>query len=379
MRVRDKEMNLLIHIRDNPLMSYNEISKMFSLAPNTVKSNIDKLKKLGLIQDDLIIHDEILGERNTSEVVGIISPSKIGLYKYFAVLEGLFSKDEQEQLNKHLNNHPYLTRKTFMVSNDMGFFLEFQVPQKGKKLVHKFLSELKQNGLFREFSVFDPERNSSSKLKFEYWDPEELTWHSNGMSVIDLFTMKFEKLMQQNFNDTSKEDFIVRPKINSLDLNIMRELTINAKPKINVISPFYEKDRTTISRRIAKVRNKYMDGYEIRYNSSAFHLNSNVILTGGGMESKNIDILHYLLKNNEFPFKSNIYTRKDKFMWLIEAESSEINALIIFLRPYLKELKFMNLQNETEKQYFKYDHNFDTSNKKWLVSEDILLNNLLPY
>ncbi len=373
-RIKNKEMEILAELRRTPLVSMNVMASQLKLAPNTVKTRIEKMKSKGIILDDKIIIDPVLGERRSSEILGQVSPEKIGLVPIYYILKGIHSNDDYQEICEYLDNHPYIISRILSISSGLNIYVTFYVPPKGIENLTIFINRLKEMRLTSDTTKLIPDNRIINHINFEYWDIDKMSWSINGESFITEFANIFDETMASNSEiELTNPEFIVRPKINAMDLEIMRELTINGKPRINEIASYYAKDRTTISRRINKVRERYMSHYTLAYNRSIFHLNCNFIIYGK-MDRKVMNTIIRIIKENKFPFRSEFLVNKKDFLWRLEATTPFVNALTRLILPYTKNLSQILLHVEEENVYFKYHENFDVKRKIWNVSEENMLN-----
>ncbi|MCY3412451.1 MAG: Lrp/AsnC family transcriptional regulator [Candidatus Heimdallarchaeota archaeon] len=375
MRVSETDLSVLIALRDDPLASYSSLGAKLDLAPNTIKSKIQSLKDDGILRKDGMITDPVLGKRKITETIAYINTNALGLKRLYFLLVDILSYADYEKIVVFLDNHPYTTFQVLCTGNELNIYVEFQIPESETQLLKKFLRKIRDMQLYKKMIYIDPVSVISGKDDLTRWDNYDLSWdlsiddRSEEVSIKDLFVKYLNTPLPKQKPTRVSETKNIDP----LNLKILRELTINGKASVQYLTEFYDKDRTTISRRIKLIRDKYVDHYSVIYNKKTFHLGSTFIIFGSINKAANTAVKQ-LITNNHIQFFSEFLDNDKQFIWRIDAPTIFVNALFRLIAPYCTDIGQLTVHTETNSRYFFYHLNYDEENKDWKRGEEYMVN-----
>jgi hypothetical protein len=163
--------------------------------------------------------------------------------------------------------------------------------------------------------------------------------------------------------------------LDMLDMHLLRELTINAHPKIKELGGIYDKDPTTISRRIAKLRECVAPSEMLYFDRTVFDLTYPQLIFGEFDKDTDLDYktLHKFLRSGGLPFECMAATNESKFLVFITSPPSFAPEVSEFFWENTLNINIFQLQLDSSFTYFFYHENFDI-NIGWKTDEDYILN-----
>lgn len=376
-------------MRKDPLASLNQLGKELDLAPNTVRARISYLKSQNIILDAVEKDDVILGKRMTSEVIAYQSPEKLGMQRVSVLFTQLPDYETYETITKILDAHPYTIFRILGLDFSINLYVQFDLPVGSFNYFTEFIDKMRKLGIYNNMVVMDPSYGISTLDDLTKWNNDENTWNFNILGdEPNSFRNLFLKYLAENRYKSVKANMrkikegVKIGKHKKMDLLILRELTLNAKLKIKDIAEHYQRDPTTLSRRVNKVKEMYVKRFNLLYNRSFFGLNS-IIMIWGEMEEKHILTLFKLIEDDEFPFYSQFNVDNQfNFMWYLHCPTEVISDLSLFLLPFSTSMHLMVLNTNTIMRYYFYPENYDFDKNEWKISREYMvdgpLEGLLP-
>lgn len=367
-------------MRKDPLASLNQLGKELDLAPNTVRARISYLKDNNIVLEAIEKDDVVLGKRLTSEVVAHQSPEKLGMQRVNVLFTQLPDYETYEKIVKILDAHPYTVFRILGLDFSINIYVQFDLPIGSFNQFNKFIDKMKALGIYNNMTVMDPSYGISTLDDLTKWNNKDNTWNFNILgddpsSFRNLF-LKYlaeKKYLSVKTNVKKMEVGVKVEKHKKTDLLILRELTLNGKLKIKDIADHYQRDPTTLSRRVSKVKEMYVNRFNLRYDRSFFGLNS-VIMIWGEMEEKHILTLFKMIKDDQFPFFSHFSVDSQfNFMWYLHCPTEVISDLSLFLLPYSTSMHLMVLNTNTSKRYYFFPNNYDFDKSEWKISKEYMV------
>ena len=156
---------------------------------------------------------------------------------------------------------------------------------------------------------------------------------------------------------------------------LLRELTINAKVSVKALSKYYNKDASTISRRIKRIKTVLAPKAKLYYNTKMFNLVSPKILfarfkRGDGFNKTSS---YWFIDSHYFKFPSTLVSAKREFIWYLNLLPPNIPDFLEFAWEHLSNVKLYNLQIPLSNTYFFYPENY-LGGGKWNISNDWFIN-----
>lgn len=360
MAIGMKHLQLIILLRANPRATLQELASALGVAPNTVKAWIDTLKKENLLRKDKTILDPILGERKVSERVGHPDPRLLGLKRVHVLFKEIKSYQNYIRIIKVLDNHPYTYFRARGTAGAPAVYTQFDIPPEEVGRLDELLKLIEGNGWCNTATILDHSTRLESKDDFTKWNFDEFKWNFDFIRSYKDFKPIVE-LPEQASNGT-RMHFIG----DRLDLYLLRELSINAKVKATDLAKHYDKDVATITRRLNRLREKYLTKETIIYNREFFNLNS-IFAFSGLMDKKELRKFQMFLRSQNFPFASQFSCNPSDgaFFWYVYCPSGIANQIVETFLPITQFLDLMVIDPSTSTRYFFYPENYDVEEGKW--------------
>ncbi len=370
------DYKLFLILREEPLISINELSKRLGLSFHQIRNKINNMKSQGFLRPDSEINDPLLGKRKRTEVEAFYKPHKLGLQRIHVMVEDITDKTSLSMLFKLGDVHPYTHFRTLSYSPNMSMYYQFDIPPEAFSLHIELFEKLKKEDLFKDYWVVKTEESARSKMKFEYWDRINHSWEINNK---ELTSNEFESLWASLLNDEKQmsalSSFIVpvlnTPKLDTLDLQLLRELSINAKVSQKELSKFYKKDHTTISKRMKKFRKNDDVIAILYYNRKVFNITDSAIIKGKISGRMKKVFLNYVSKY--FPFSSTVVTSNSDLMWYFSYPSGILSEILGFIWNKLENVVLFNLSLNKSRTYYFYPNNYDVEKRAWKISRDYII------
>ncbi|MFX0067179.1 MAG: hypothetical protein ACFFC7_34035 [Candidatus Hermodarchaeota archaeon] len=368
------ELELLIALQDNPLGTYKELAKALEVTPPTAKARLQKIsEKLDPKSDPNI---------PTILVQADLDLQALGL-EFINVLVRTTSLKHILLLEKAFYQHPHTAYHVRCMGKNQGLFLQFRLPTGTFPKIQEFFSIIQQEmpdlveGIHflpaRELSVY-------TKFNLEIWDEEEKTWKFNWkewISKIDMMPSEF---------DVSSDSDLILDHLTSLDLQILQELTWNARRKnidlIKVLSTEYRQNDNTdkgsiepyqMTRRLQYLNENAILGYRVEPNWKVFNIFDSLLFF-----CRTTEDLAYkwanLLKIYPVPFKSTFQIIKEGFFWYIACSSAQFSEINELIWEYAPDFDFYLLDYRSSAVYPIWWEIFDEKSKTWRTDDEFMIN-----
>ncbi|RMG30434.1 MAG: hypothetical protein D6732_16220, partial [Methanobacteriota archaeon] len=353
-----KHLQLVVLLRNNPRATLQQLADQMDVAPNTIRAWIDHLKKENLLRRDRTINDSILGERKVSERVGHPDPRLLGLKRVQVMFREIKTYQNYDRIIKMLDNHPYTYFRARGTAGAPAVYAQFDVPPEEAGRLEELLKLVEGNGWCNSAVLIDHPTRLETKDDFTKWNFDEFKWN---FDFIRSYT-------EYKPNGKLPEPNDARTQFNGdrLDLYLLRELSINSKVKATDLAKLYEKDVATITRRLNKLREKYLTKETIIYNREFFNLNS-IFAFSGTMDRNELRKFQMYLHSQNFPFASQFSCNSadGEFLWYVYCPSGIANQIIKIFLPMTQFLDQMVIDPSTSMRYFFYPENYDLEQGRW--------------
>ncbi len=356
MEITNEHFNLLIELRKNPLASLESLGKRLGIAPNTVRARIARLKADGVLRGDETYTDPVLGERKRTEVVGIYDPAKIGLFRVHVIFQDIPSHKAWQTINNLLDSHPYTYYKVSGFDRGMNIYSQFDLPLSTLEIFEDWIRKKNEGVNCDRVLIFSPRFFLNTEDQLTNWDAETHSWKYEIPAFTDC---------DGHHHQTSPYS-VEQVQMKMLDLNLLRELTINGKVHQRDILPSYDVDQSTLSRRIARLRKAgVIQRFNLIYNRSVFNLDS-VFLIWGRHDRMGC----FIERISDFPFLSNLsFDPTGNFLWHIHCPTTVAGDLFRELFN-IGEVHMMTIQQSTGLRYYFYPRNH--TGKNWITDREYI-------
>ena len=368
-------------LKKNPLQSNGDIAKEVKLSAETVRTRIQNMKKRGFLRANRIIQDPVLGERFQTDTEARIHPTKIGLMRQHVFFNSIPDRNSLNLMKIFCDVHPYTHSRVVAYSKNAGLYVQFDIPPEIIKTMSRAYSELLVQGLFRDVQVLNTSIQSICETDLLRWNLENGRWfieseakagQNGSSSIIEKYWSQFNH-MSKVFS-SRKTELENSVSFDQLDMQLLRELTINSQPNKNQLGEFYKKDPTTIARRIQKLRETVIASDMLYYDRRVFDLTYPQLVSGRLRENTDIteESLHGLVQSGLLPFETRIVSEKRNFLFLTRTPPSLAPEFSEFLWDHCEDMEVYQLQPTGSFQYFFYHENY-LGEGKWKTDDDYVL------
>jgi DNA-binding Lrp family transcriptional regulator len=391
MKLSNLEYLIFTILEKNPLKSARTLAKETDYTLYSINEALKKLKNQNFIRNERMIIDSLLGERIQNEVEGRYSTFSLSLKQIHVQLSNLTTKSQIKQIRSIIASHPYIHYISQVLGTNIGLYCIFHIPEGVEKKINTFIQALSKNFDLKINFLYVCDNPIRSNVDFSNWDRINNQWviNTHPSDTLDHLTgvASPENAFEEIWNDTidillHEKNTYFEPKtvqqdireIDELDLLLVRELTINAKPNIKSISPYYKKDVSTISRRLKFIKENYFEYFSLYYDHSYFDL-SFFVLFHGKFTNKGIkqEELQKFIQKNVFPFNSSLIINQNDFVWTTQCTPLIFQELTEFIIQNFANVSYHPILQRTGFRYFFFPQNYQWEQKKWLNDDASLI------
>ncbi len=374
----------LSHERDPSLSNTaisREVSERVPISSESVRIRIQRMKDSGFLRPDRTIKDPIFGNRTQTEVEAVYRPHRLGLLRQHVLFVDVLGRSSLDNLKTLCDVHPYTHFRTIGYSSGATLYAQFDIPPAATELMAKMYAELKERNLFRVFQLYETQSLAEHEADFDKWSLVENKWaveygtksgRGSHLSRIESLWRRFQDTYDGRPLEPSRPEMAFC--FDEIDLALLRELTINGKPDIKPLGPVYNRDPTTVSRRLKRLRESVAPDDMLYYDRSVFDLTYPQLMTGQFKEDDELDAdsLYWFLQSGGIPFESKASIEEKRFVLFITAPPSVAPEVSEFIWEHTRNLDVFQLQLDSSFTYFFYHKNY-LGDGEWRADEEYLL------
>ncbi len=362
-----KDYQIFLQLDRNPSQSNLAIAKEVGLSAEAVRIRRQALKKSRFLREDATIHDAILGERRQTEIQAVYHPNKLGLLRQHVLFRNITDRKSLNSLKMLCDVHPYTHYRSVMYGQNATLYVQFDIPPAIRRNMQILYSSLLERGLYKSLEVIDEKYGVSQKADFARWNMDDNSWTLTYQqkSSISERTSKIEDLWEEFMRMKNKPQAeILQPALvynfDSLDMLLLRELTINSRVTIKDLAKAYGKDASTISRRIARIRELVAPEDLLYYNYSVFDLTYAQIITGVFNKNSHLDDerFYQFIKSGVLPFECKGVTDGQQFLIYLHTPPSYASDFSEFFWEHADNVEIFQMQLGSSFTYFFYHENY---------------------
>ncbi|MGV9170741.1 MAG: hypothetical protein ACOC38_12475 [Promethearchaeia archaeon] len=379
-----KDYLIFLSLERDPSLSNAAISKEVSqkepISSESVRIRIKKMKESGFLRPDCTIEDPVLGERAQTEVESVYTPSKLGLLRQHVLFDTIPDRTALDKLKTFCDSHPYTHFRTIGYSKGATLYVQFDIPPSAKNTMRDLYAELKKRELFTNLHVYDTQSLAKQEADFHEWNLVDNKWSmeygtksakGRHLSRIEDLWENFQKSNEERDLELSPPD--MKFELDKLDMALLRELSINGTPAIKPLGPIYDRDASTISRRINRLQETVAADDMLYYDRSVFDLTYPQLIVGRflGDDEMGADNLYWFIQSGGLPFQSKVAIDKERFVLFITTPPSVAPEISEFMWEHTDEAEIFQLQLDSSFTYYFYHKNY-LSNGQWNTDEEYL-------
>lgn len=333
-----------------------------------------------ILRQDAIKEDPVVpgSQRIYTAVEANYNPAKLGLIRQHVIFRKLPDLEKIKIFEKMCDYHPFTHYRTLLLGQGMNAYAQFDIPLGIEELMDEFYDKMSKILGCKGFEVINSKISTYSELKFDHWNQKENRWNFSVFGDDSLDHMWNNDIPDVSAEYLERNTKSVIHKLNSLDLMLLREVTINARVKAADIGAHYNKDRTTISHHLGKL-DEILDVPSLYYDRLKFDLNSPQMIIGKVDDAKTINQLHAIYELNQFPFRSILISDGPDFIMLLMVPPSiapEISYFMWSKVPNIETLSF-SVSEDNSWQYPFYPNNYDVKSGSWKVSREYVIDDTI--
>ncbi|MHA1770892.1 MAG: AsnC family transcriptional regulator [Candidatus Thorarchaeota archaeon] len=376
-----KDYRIILILDQDPSLSNAKIAEKVGVAPETVRLRLQTLKEKGVLRPDRKVKVPLLGERGQSEAESAYLPSRLGLVRHHVIFTGINSFQELDKLKKLCDAHPHTHYRVVAFGKGAALYTQFDVPPAASPLIKKLYSEIKDRGLCTEYFLVESKYTSGGGADLQRWNVETNRWDLEygkksaiGNRLSRLETMWGEFIKKCPPQDPPEITIMTSAKFDELDLMLLRELTVNARPSFKLLGKVYDKDPTTISRRVERIREQFAPIDILYYDRSVFDLTYPQLIVGRFKDNDELNprTFHWFLKSEYMPFESKGTSDGHKFVLFTTTPPSFAPELSEFFWEHADDIQIFQLQLDASFTYFFYHENWSPQTG-WRVDDQYVL------
>ncbi len=373
------EKVVMFNLLQDPTISINSLRKLledqgYPVSYHQLTQAFSFLYTSGILRQSKEIYDSVLpgNLRLQTEVEGRYYPKRLGLVRQDVVFYGFPSEDAIHRFFKICDLHPYTHYRTIYLDAGTNAYVQFDIPVEAKSLMERFYKTIQNELGLLSYSKIEDERMSLSKLDITSWvSPNHWDFRIFGANSLE---SAWNSLSGGTYYEIREMDSLMG-KLDMLDLYLIRELTINGKVRPVDIAKFYERDASTISRRIKRLQKRVMASPVLQYDRKIFDVTVPLLITGDAHSADKINKFHLLLESDHFPFRAFMRSERSRFIQVAWLPPSIAGEYGYFLWKQFGDIKFsfLYLSEKYSWVYPFYNLNYDFENKQWKHDEDYLI------
>ncbi|MFW9994563.1 MAG: Lrp/AsnC family transcriptional regulator [Candidatus Odinarchaeota archaeon] len=350
----ETDLKILRALQYNPRISYAELAAELKVTPPTAKTRVESLTERKILKNSYAIY----------------SPEALGLSRFKVLFQVAPSSSKLISLEKALDIHPYTHYRTRFYGDRLGLFSDFDISERGQKLLVAFLDGLKKLEIIESYQMTKSTGIRVSTFPdLNVWNPNDASWQYNWES--------WEKQLESP--DLSLKIPGPRPDhgpFDQLTLQLLSEVTLNADVKQTVHARKYGVSRSTISKKMDFIyRNLITDVwsyFERRY----FDLNSYKCFCSSSSDNKTVNsLIRTLLGDKKPPFRINLDVTENGLYMVVNMPTYHESQIVYRIIDHFPDTKILTLDINTPSgvTYPFYDVNYIANKDTWKLTREYVV------
>ncbi|MEM2141731.1 MAG: AsnC family transcriptional regulator [Candidatus Thorarchaeota archaeon] len=365
-RFDSTDYRIFLSLHRNPLQSNSSIAREIGISTESVRQRLNNLRKQRFLRPTRLINEVILGTRTQTEVEAVYAPSRLGLRRHHVLFEDIPDRRSLDMLKHICDVHPYSHYRALAYSKGATLYAQFDIPPSIEKTMCEFYDELVRMGLARKSSQFFTNYVKGVHADFTRWNINENVWNlevskasvGGPASIIETL---WNKYMETHENDDLTPVY-PHPAFgfDRLDMLLLRELTVNAKPSVRDLATIYKRDPTNISRRLKKLRELVAPQDMLYFNRGLFDLTYTQIIAGRIREGSDLTLgnLMGFIGSGTIPFDCKCVSDGSEYIVYITTPPSLAAEFSEFFWEHTRYTGSFQLQLDSARTYYFYCENY---------------------
>ncbi len=361
--IEERTFRLFLALQKNPLLPVSALAEQFGVSSTLVKSRLQAMKENGFLRKDSEIIVPFLGKRLQTEVEAVYNPFALGLQRVHVIFENIKSKESLQWIQALLRIHPYSHYQVVGYSGKAYVYSQIDIPPEGLSYLKDLLNLVKNEGHCSSLKLMTQRYIARSDFDFDLWKSR---WSTQGMSD------SWNEYVQHS-ESTVADPLVPQTtiKFDITDLKLLRELTVNGRPIISQLSKYYDIDRSRISRRVNRLREKVITENRLYFNRNIFNLSYPQVIVGRFTKEFTPAKLSGLLRRS-VPFRTTAYMGDKSFVWYMQIPPGAASNFSEFVWENALSPQYLQLDLERSERYYFYHGNME-SRGRWRYSRSYIL------
>ncbi len=366
--IDSRDLKILLALEQEPSLSNTQIARKMGVAPETVRLRLMKLRERGVLRPSRVITDPLLGERLQTEVEAAYVPSSLGLLRHHIIFLGIQTRDQLNRLKRLCDVHPHTHYRVVAFGDEAVLYAQFDIPPQTDIMIRDLYNALVERGACEDYRVIESRFVAGRGADLQRWDIKTNRWEIEygRKSAIGIRLSRVESIWSEFLercpDKSPPEDRPTPPEsIDLLDLQLLRELTINAHPNFTRLAEVYDRDATTISRRVERIRRLFAPKDILYYDRTIFDLTYPQLIIGTfDTEGElNARTFHWFIDSGAIPFEMKGVTNGNDFLLYSMTPPSFAPEISEFFWEHCRDVHVYQLQLDSSYTYFFYHENYD--------------------
>ncbi len=340
-----------------------ELAMRVSFSRTTVSEYLRKMSSKGKDSTDRLFRvipqlDEVSLGLNTTDC--------------FLMTSNLESLKRMERL---CDEHPYTKYRARCYGAHSGLFVQFRIPSGTQPMIKDLLRRVKSAGHLDAFSVLPTSEHPPifSTSKVANWNPRTFTWRFDWNRW---FEKEVDTVIPQKKGGEAFLDVLTKK-----DLYIICQLNHGARRKQKDMIQALSKDgidftSQDFSRRLKRIEERFITGYHVFVEPTAFDLYSNVILTAT-CDSEQIYRLQSRMTAHPIPFRSTLKRNDNYLFWYLQLPPSHLSALLGRMHSISRNFVVTMLDYHRSQVYGPWAEAFDEEAAQWRKDREFMVTDVL--
>jgi len=355
--------SIFLYLQQNPLIPVKTIADELGYSTTLVNARLESLKEQGFLRPSREIFVPFLGTRLQTEVEAVYDPNPLGLQRFNIFLEDIPDLSSLHELETFLAIHPYTHYHIALFNTQASLFVQFDIPPSAETYLTELLETLQGHDYYHSYSFMKQLFVAKSKFDFNRWQLSSNKWEiysQNDLvetsldSELDFLWRDFLAQYQPATPPQSQVEMVFD--FDKIDMSLLRELTVNAKPNITKLSKHYEISRSRVSRRIKRLREQVVTDERLVYDQSIFDLSVAIIIQAKFEEGSDLTYQSFydFLTADFLPFSTTAIMDTGQFLWYVVCPPSLVSVINRFVWLHAKPLNLYHLDIDSGRTYYFY-------------------------